>query len=102
MDGFGQQVPKDEGSYGEGSISLGLVLGFAWGSEEVCFSQTETRGWRVAVKQGGEVAGVQIVEGVVGKEEDFEVDALVDWGPMEFMKDRGNVELLRCECSGVY
>lgn len=28
---------------------------------------------------------------ILGKEEDFEVDALGDWEPMEFMKDRSNV-----------
>lgn len=42
-------------------------------------------------EQGGKAAGRLIVEGFVGKEEDFEVDAVGDWEPIEFVKDRGNV-----------
>lgn len=37
------------------------------------------------------VAGGQIMEAFVDKEEDFEVDALEDLKPMEFVKDKGIV-----------
>lgn len=43
------------------------------------------------MKQGGKVAGGRFVEGFVGKEEDFEMDVLGDWEPMELVKNGDNV-----------
>lgn len=54
----------------------------------ICFGGTETTGRCVAVKQGGKVAEGLIVEGFLSKEENFEMDALGDWEPVEFVKDR--------------
>lgn len=65
-------------------------------------------GQRVAEMRGGKVAKCPNVEGFVAKEQDFEVDVLGAWEPMEIVKDRGRGsiggvvdELLSSECARV-
>lgn len=41
------------------------------------------------MEQRGERAEGLAVEGSVGEDEDFEVDALSAWEPVELLKDRG-------------
>lgn len=38
-----------------------------------------------------QVGGGQVVEGFIGDDEEFEMDTLGDWEPVEVMKDRGDV-----------
>ena len=45
----------------------------------------------MVAKQIGEVGGGLVVEGFVGEEEDFEVDALRDREPVELLEDWGDV-----------
>ena len=43
------------------------------------------------VEQVGEVGGGLVVEGFVGEEENFGLNTLFDWEPVEFLEDRGDV-----------
>ena len=43
------------------------------------------------IQHVGEVGGSLIVEGFMGEEENFELDAQFDGEPMEVLEDRGDV-----------
>jgi len=51
----------------------------------------EAAGGSVTGEQVSEVGGSLVVEGFVGEEKDFELDALWDREPVEFLEDRGDV-----------
>ncbi len=81
-DVFGERVPEGGGSYGEGSVAPGPVLGSVWWRQEVSIRGAEAAGRIVAVEQVGEVGGGLVMESFVGEEKDFEVDALRDRKPV--------------------
>ena len=47
----------------------------------------------VMVKEVSEVGGGKVVEGLVGDEEDFKLDSLLDGEPVEVLEDWGEVKL---------
>ena len=88
---LGARVPEGGCSYGEGSVTPGPVLGSEWWRQEVGIRGAEAAGRSVVVEQVGEVAGGLVVEGFVGEEEDYEMDALRDREPVELLEDWGDV-----------
>ena len=70
---FGERVPEGGGSYREGSVTPGSVLGPGWWSQEVSVRGAEATGWVVAVEQVSEVGRGLVMEGFVCEEEDFAV-----------------------------
>ena len=88
---FREGVPEGGSSDGEGSVTPGPVLGSDWRGQEVGVGGAEAAGRGVAVEHVGEITGGLVVEGFVGEEEDFKMDALRDGEPVELLKDWGDV-----------
>lgn len=76
MDVFGEGVPEGGSHYGEGPVTPGLVLSSKWRRQEVGIRGAEAVVRSVTVEQVGEIAWGLVMEGFVGKKEDFQVDAL--------------------------
>ena len=86
---FGERVPESGGSYREGSP--GSVLGPGRWSQEVCIRSAEAAGWIVAMEQVSEVGRGLVMEGFVCEEEDFKLNTLWNWEPVEVLEDRSDV-----------
>lgn len=67
------------------------MLGPEWWSKEVGIRRTEAAGWVVAMEHVSEVGRGLVMEGFVCEEEDFELNALWNWEPVEFLEDRSDV-----------
>ena len=87
MDGFGERLPEGGSSYREGSVSPGLVLGHGRWSQEVCIRWAEAAGWIVAMEEVSEVGIGLVMEGFVSEEEDFKLNTLWNWEPVEVLED---------------
>ncbi len=88
---FGGRVPDGGGSYGEGSVAPGQVLGPERWRQELGIRGTEGAGRSVAVKQVDEAGGGLVVEGFMSEEKDFKLDPLWDREPVEVLEDRGDM-----------
>ena len=51
----------------------------------------EAAGWIVAMEQVSEVGRGLVMEGFVCEEEDFELNTLWNWEPVEALEDRSDV-----------
>ena len=67
------------------------MLGPEWWGKEVGIRGAEGTGGGVEADQVSEVGGGLVMEGFVGEEKDFELDALRDREPVEFLKDGGDM-----------
>ena len=80
-------VPEGRCCNGECPITPG-ALGFFGGEfEEVGIAGSEGTGGGVDVKEVRNVLGCLVVEGLIGGDEDFEIDSLFDREPVEVTED---------------
>lgn len=61
---LGTEVWGEGGSYGEGSVAPGPVLGPEWWRQEAGIRGAEAVGRRVVVEKVGEVGGAMVMEGL--------------------------------------
>ncbi len=68
-----RELQRKGGSYREGCVAPGLVLGPAWWRQKFGIRGAEASRGSVVVKQVSEVGGGLVMEGSVSEEEYFEV-----------------------------
>lgn len=95
------------GTYGETSVTPGLVLGPEW--YRIGVREPETARGSVVMEHVDERGGGWVMEGFVCENENFDLNPLWDRKPAKFLEDRSDVitgagvrEQVHSRCIGVY
>lgn len=78
-----QSVPELRRRAAESSARRGAEAG--GGHSEVDGGGSEGRGWGAHVEEIGHIWRAKGADGLQGEEEEFEVDALLDWEPVDIL-----------------